>query len=125
MKIKVAEATAPQLNWLAAKAQGWVDYPADPIEQGAVWHTHSSKSPFDRVVMKATYTPATDPAQAWPLLEREIMRWGMVVSADTESAFAEYGHSARYRGPDPRIAGLRCWIAFKLGIDVEIPEELA
>ena len=116
MLIKVSEATPRQLDWMVAKCEGATDE----------WHTDK---PFfwDGVpcVREAghdvEYTPSTDWSQGGPIIEREKidilhehdMRWVAVPQKGVE----------RY-GPTPLIAAMRCYVASKMGDEVEIPEEL-
>ena len=65
-------------------------------------------------------------AQGGPIIEREKINleypregfWTANVWLGTPNAFA-HGF-----GPTPLIAGMRCYVASKLGDEVEIPEEL-
>jgi hypothetical protein len=52
----------------------------------------------------------------WPNESREDMRWHCQ-QHDTANDFAQYG-------PTLLIAAMRCFVASKMGDDVEIPEEL-
>lgn len=78
-----------------------------------------------------TYTPSTNWAQGGPIIDREIdshERDGNVFQAvkfDEEgnfSIFERIGHHAF--GPTLLIAAMRCYVASKLGDEVEIPNEL-
>ena len=79
--------------------------------------------------MLAPYNPSTDWAQGGPIIEREWldvtpwpnesredMRWHCQ-QHDTANDFAQYG-------PTLLIAAMRCFVASKMGDDVEIPEEI-
>jgi hypothetical protein len=64
--------------------------------------------------------PSTDWSQGGPIIERErisithqVGRW----AAQTDDDLFAYG-------PTPLIAAMRCYVASKLGDEVEIPEEL-
>jgi hypothetical protein len=67
---------------------------------------------------------STDWAQGGPIIERE----GMTIALDA------FGWEARHydeesepwvmTGPTPLVAAMRCYVASKLGDEVEIPEEL-
>ena len=65
---------------------------------------------------------ATDWAQGGPIIEREMIE----LVPYTDSLW-----DAMYRdqhipndGPTPLIAAMRCYVASKLGDDVDVPEEL-
>jgi hypothetical protein len=71
---------------------------------------------------------STDWAQGGPIIEREwielmngsniaLDRWGAIKYGEDGDPFLQYG-------PTPLIAAMRCYVASKLGDDVEIPEEL-
>jgi len=68
---------------------------------------------------------STNWAQGGPIIEREgiaLQRWlecGWL--ADTWNFKFATGHS---QGPTPLIAAMRCYVASKLGFEIEIPEEL-
>lgn len=45
---------------LAARAQGWIDYPEDSSEQGNYWHTDLARAPFGPTFPKSAWNPDTD-----------------------------------------------------------------
>jgi hypothetical protein len=64
-------------------------------------------------------------AQGGPIIEREgiqvkqhIEEW---VALPYDAEFSEESH---YSGPTPLIAAMRCYVASKLGDEIELPEEL-
>jgi hypothetical protein len=96
MRVKTNELTGAALDWAVAKCEGVVYH-------GPAWTKYS-----------------TDWAQGGPIIEREKITifqtgkdWMGYIRHDTES-FA----------PTPLIAAMRCYVASKLGDEVEIPEEL-
>jgi hypothetical protein len=71
------------------------------------------------------YNPSTDWAAGGPIIERE----GISVCPDEIApwcAFFDHGTAeyAFYTGETPLIAAMRCFVASKLGDEVELPEEL-
>lgn len=125
MKIKVSETTKLQLDWLVAKCEGWI------------WEPESARPAFFRRLVGTVpqylmrpYDYSTDPAQGQPILERErieltfdyngpaILWEAKKYAFDGTLLWNEYG-------PTMLIAGLRCYVASKLGDEVEIPEELS
>lgn len=67
------------------------------------------------------FSPRLEWAQGGPIIDREeiqIVRVGDVWEAwvDTDGVFCQ--------GPTPLIAAMRCYVASKLGEEIEIPEEL-
>jgi hypothetical protein len=77
-----------------------------------------------------SYTPSTDWKHGGPIIEREIIS----VSHDTAGSTVEWAAwtpapirdeaEAFGYGPTPLIAAMRCYVASKLGEEVEIPKEL-
>jgi hypothetical protein len=75
------------------------------------------------------YKPSTDWSQGGPIIEREMIKleyrdaaWSALMvyeNDDTEDVFA-----SEEFGPTPLIAAMRCYVASKLGDDINIPEEL-
>jgi hypothetical protein len=71
------------------------------------------------------FMPSTDWALGGPIIERE----GISVCPDEIApwcAFFDHGTAEYvfYTGETPLIAAMRCYVASKLGDEVEIPEEL-
>lgn len=127
MKIKTSELTGPALDYAVAKANAWVDYPIDSVERGEIWHTQPAKAPFGMMLRKTAFRPSTNWAQGGPIIEREKMDishheglWG----ANWIRQLGEDGDGYRAYGPTPLIAAMRCYVASKLGDEVEILEEL-
>lgn len=103
MKIKTSKLIGEQLDWAVAKAKGW-----------------STHLPWDDRCV-----PSTDWSQGGPIIEREEIatrptRFGW--EAVTEQS--DYYSVCRLFGPTALIAAMRCYVASKLGDEVEIPEEL-
>ena len=68
---------------------------------------------------------STDWAQGGPIIERE----GFELCRIESSAFgvewrAQIDCDCRSYGPTPLIAAMRCYVASKLGDEVDVPEEL-
>lgn len=121
MKIKTSELSDEKLNWAVAKCNGKgieFDDPRDPwlvVDGIADQPLHS-------------YTPSTDWSQGGPIIERERISIRPDVASPLIRAFVirpPNGLSHRYVGPTPLIAAMRCYVASKLGDEVEIPEELS
>lgn len=142
MKIKVAEATNPQLDWLAAKAQGLTEKKSNNglckirIDSGRVWIANHQNA--WRLSDYVLYAPSTDPADGHPIIEREIdimeRRAGYFYAnrfkrcvGRVDTNFKSYpDEEERFAyGPTMLIAGLRCLIAAKMGDEVDVPEVLA
>ena len=63
---------------------------------------------------------STDWAQGGPIIEREKM----TLEWTGEDWMAYIRHDEEYFGPTPLVAAMRCYVASKLGDQVEVPNEL-
>ena len=109
--IRVSEATQLQLDWLVAKCLGErEDETLDPL----TWlYTAKPTGCWDF---------CTNWSQGGPLIERE----GISIYRMTSDWSAAYNPSgATQDGPTPLIAAMRCYVASRLGEEVEVPDELA
>ena len=121
MKINTDQLIGSALDWAVGHANGWITYPTDSIERGSVFHTDSSVAPFGRTIDVAEWKPSTNPAQAWPIIERE--RLNFLDNGDSISAYYSRGRTVcqRWNGPTHLVAAMRCYIASKLGDEVDVP----
>jgi hypothetical protein len=85
-----------------------------------------------------TYTPSTDWSQGGPIIEREDIAissapdglWAAYASKGTRlvqhggQAVEVFNWTYKQQGYHPLIAAMRCYVASKLGDDVDVPEEL-
>lgn len=119
MKVKVSEATNIQLDWLVWNCVGGASAYPKTAEGSAflkLWKGNSAKY----------IHPTTDWAQGGPVIER-----GKISIKAQQPDWTAYiticdGLTDRVlRGPTPLIAAMRCYVASRLGEEVEIPEELA
>ncbi len=95
--MKTSELTGEALNWAVTKAIG--DYsPAEVPKYSTDW------------------------AQGGPIIDRETIQ--LVPVSNPDYWIAMHPDSDRYRGPTPLVAAMRCYVASKLGDEVEIPKEL-
>ena len=122
-KIKVSEASGLVLDWLVAKALG-LGYRNDekygpmcfrPQTHPGVVHWDSKPLPY-----------STDWSQGGPIIEREGI-WVSDPSGDVlhprQWGALHKGTMHDTRGPTPLIAAMRCFVASRLGDEVEVPEE--
>jgi hypothetical protein len=123
MKVKTSELQGATLDWAVAKCvdDGLADFTA------AGWR----------------FTPSTDWAQGGPIIEREgiLLRpirkeghqmngqWLAMYDETNTGTMVQWvkrkdfpGHY--HTGPTPLIAAMRCYVASKLGDEVDVPEEL-
>lgn len=107
MKIKTSDLTGPALDWAVATCEG-VD-----SEAARLFHEDGH------------YNYSTDWAHGGPIIERERMTLTYNENDDAWEAYYETGMNDDYeRGPTPLIAAMRCFVASKLGDEVDVPEEL-
>jgi len=97
------------------------------------WQSVSPAAHLLTTHAKGGFHPSTDWAQGGPIIERE----GIRIEPEKYSAtgFASWRadipkgptslHGYRWAfGPTPLIAAMRCYVASKLGDEVDVPEEL-
>ena len=116
--MKTSELIGPTLDWAVAKCEGAKNLRQNPhrFDDRLLIQMANRPEHFD------TFRFSTDWAQGGPIIEREAI---------TLSAYCGKGDSVdwyagRYslKSPTPLIAAMRCYVASKLGDEVEIPEEL-
>jgi len=128
-KIKTANLTDLALDWTVAHCQSKVNVgvygEAVVIEQKL--HLH-----YCDVVLDSTYDPSTDWAQGGPIIDRERIDCisdpnGTAVWMGrnwVQGRNLVQGREIRLFGPTPLIAAMRCFVASRLGDEVEVPDEL-
>jgi len=114
-EMKTSELQGAALDWAVAEAKGTV-HKNDEGEYHSWW-------------------PSTHWAQGGPIIEREKL----TVAPNDQKSYVEQEAWTSYRiktlftdqgdidyqtGPTPLIAAMRCYVASKLGEEVEIPEGL-
>ena len=100
MKIKTSELTGAALDWAVAKCEG-------NIYHGPAWTKYS-----------------TNWAQGGPIIEREGICIGRTAGGVAWDAIHPNADDIMFRAYTPLIAAMRCYVASKLGSEVEIPQEL-
>lgn len=108
--MKVSELSGAALDWAVSKAIG-VPYRYSVTTGGdyngnTTWYTRFF---------------STNWAQGGPIIEREEI--AIDYDPDVWNA-AMYGEPCYLSGPTPLVAAMRCYVASKLGDDIEIPKEL-
>ena len=136
MKIKTTELTGAALDWAVAKCEGILE-PIHGEPQPRVvfysdqWQRYMRLNPPPQVYYTDRYEPSTDWSQGGPIIERERITinydnldgTGPCKAYYLSTLFEEEEGWHQY-GPTPMIAAMRCYVASKLGDEVEIPEEL-
>jgi len=114
--MKTSELTGAALDWAVAEAN------VIPI--------YRSGKTLTRMDMDGNnyWQPSTDWAQAGPIIERERLcitpREGYWDCFVHDRLFEDDGTDHFSIGETPLIAAMRCYVASKLGDEIEIPEEL-
>jgi hypothetical protein len=116
MKVKTADLTGIALDWAVAKCLPDDEYLFDP-------HPYLP----DENGQPHYFKPSTDWSLAGPIIEQEGIavrksftdernEWTSIIWTDSKTVFES--------GPTPLVAAMRCYVAWKLGDEVEVPEEL-
>jgi len=134
MKTKTIELTGHAIDWAVAKASGrlgaWrrdesrtgvsiLDIGFDEHGDLCEYVPGSRRDPYK------PWRPSTDWSQGGPIIDRERIgvtpgfaskKW-VALGANMRSSLSQYG-------PTPLIAAMRCFVASKLGDEVDVPDEL-
>ena len=116
--MRVADAIGAQLDWMVAKCE----------DKNGVLHddgiTRCIVIAAPSGVYKGRYAPSTDWAQGGPILDRERITIRQWTDMPVIHAYMPHDGTPWGAGPTPLIAAMRCYVASKLGREVEVPEEL-
>ena len=113
MKIKTSELSAPALDWAVARCEeGWI------LETDSfISHHQLGRMNF-----------STKWELGGPIIEREAINLNFMQFDSPTYWTAHIRRTDKFRfgsvGLTPLIAAMRCYVASKLGEEVEIPEEL-
>jgi uncharacterized protein DUF2591 len=131
MKIKTAELIGPALDWAVAKCEGrlntWTRDPKYPglsikdidFDETGCLKVYAGNRSY------TNYRPSTDWAQGGLIIDREGIsldqRQGeptrAYIGTPIQERFSQFG-------PTALIAAMRCYVASRLGDEIDIPEEL-
>jgi hypothetical protein len=129
-KIKTSELTGAALDWAVSEAD---DDEADLLDGRLVIYRADSDGG------NTVYSPSTNWAQGGPISERELIYCGpcnpmegsvaAVMIGGTKGWSACYSNISHQEaptmyGPTELVAKMRCYVARKLGAEVDVPEEL-
>ena len=149
--MKTSELTGPALDWAVAKAEGMPERLV--FGRGAVsdagycverpngtrrfyvlrsvwdkWFEKCETHPWGAGV--SVYSPSTDWSQGGSIIEREGIAlhgnpaWCAQYSVAVRAHHGGYRGHFRHVGPTPLVAAMRCFVASRLGDEVDIPEDL-
>lgn len=110
MKIKVCGAIGDTLDYLVSICEKETWPKVWIMVQGGGW--------------EELYTPSTDWAQGGPIIERKGIRLDQDFRTKVWLAIAATPKARWIPASTPLIAAMRCYVASKLGDEVDIPEEL-
>ena len=116
MKIKVTELTGAALDWAAAKCEGW------NVSVDEFLRSQLANSKFAYSTVWAKGGPIIEREKITVANLNEMEGWIAYIGA-VERRDGLCGDASCY-GPTPLVAAMRCYVASKLGDEVEIPEEL-
>lgn len=130
MKIKVSEASGRVLDYLVAVAIGHVNgFPENLLGVRVKGFGHE----------RIKWQPSTDWSQGGPIIEREDISFRKYHNLNSATHGTFYARickesgtlvgwykttGCQQTGPTPLVAAMRCYVASKLGDEVEVPEEL-
>lgn len=119
---KTSELIGPALDWAVAKCEGWSRLRRNPhkFAQFLIMSNDKGNLRLD------DFSPSTDWEQGGPIIEREkidlLHRRQPDLSCEWEATIDSW--ETIFHGPTLLIAAMRCYVASKLGDEVEIPDEL-
>ena len=116
--MKTSKLIGPALDWAVAKSEG-INPTFNMKSHGRTWHGWWVANPIYRRMPHYS----TDWSKGGPIIERER------ITIDPFDDFPNWcatipGHQYRVYGPTLLIAAMRCYVASKLGDEVDIPKEL-
>lgn len=127
--MKTSELSGAALDWAVAKCNGkTLHYFVDDWFKKDPWLTVNGI--VDQPLH--SYTPSTDWGQGGPIIEREGIAVDCERSSGRVSGWVACNEVAGddnwdanvHYGTTPLIAAMRCYVASKLGDEIELPEEL-
>jgi len=109
--MKVDELLGPALDWAVAKCEGV-----------GVWYDDLPQVLRKTQGNEGEYAPSDDWAQGGPIIERNLIT---IFRRDEEwYAYSSLSSTMDFHGATPLIAAMRCYVASKLGDEIDLPKEL-
>jgi len=120
MKLKTSELTDLALDWAVAMTEGY--------DESWLLRQLANPNPKTRAIIRFI----EDWAEAGPIIEREQLGvWFSQAMEDengtplrTATWYAEDLIGFTAVGPTPLVAAMRCYVASKLGDEIDVPEKL-
>lgn len=117
MKRKTSELAGAALDWVVAKCEG------RPME---IWQGSLGDFFVRGIGGGGFFQPSTSWAHGGPIIEREGLLIRPQPGRDLWDSWAHGTATPCYStGSTPLVAAMRCYVASKLGEEVDIPDELA
>lgn len=132
MKIKTSELTGAALDWAVTKAEGALYPLGNVMLVEGKWLLITVGGDPDHGGSRVYFRPSADWSQAGPIIEWENIGHQKMEGETVYQAwmgtcieYAAWPDGSSYaEGPTPLVAAMRCYVASKLGGEVEIPDEL-
>jgi hypothetical protein len=115
--MKTSELTGATLDWAVAKCEGATD----------IWQAANGEwcvAFGDRTGFFDEHQYSTDWARGGPIIERWEIDTAKAGVRTWRAKTVSIGRLYEGIGPTPLIAAMRCYVASKLGDEIEIPKEL-
>jgi hypothetical protein len=119
-RIDIRELEGKALDWAVATAEGL---------KSETWHTSAIAVHYPNAPRAVPFKPSTDWSQGGPIVEREKIH--LVPETDDTQCHAQIGYNSwdgywKFfgNGETMLVAAMRCYVESKLGLEIEIPQEL-
>ena len=116
MKIKTSTLTGPTLDWAVSS-----------LEIKRLPHRYLAPHQFLALRKEGRFNFSENWTQGGPIIERELIALSPYLYTDDawQATLATPNKHYCAYGPTPLIAAMRCFVASKLGDEVEVPNELS
>lgn len=127
MKVKTSELKGTALDWVVAKCEEVAHESFMNAINYMAWRGRQSGDTDELDGAHHAYQYCSQWACGGPIIERERQTKNVLIAAGPNVCQVSMIQGARATtayGSTPLIAAMRCYVASKLGDEVEIPEEL-
>lgn len=130
MKVKTADLIGPALDWAVGTALNLPVEVCRIFQYGKPYGKHFiSIGETDKDGDEVDFEPSEEWTQGGPIIEREWLdttSWPNESDENLRWECIQYNGINRCRtfGPTPLIAAMRCFVASRLGDEVDVPDEL-
>lgn len=116
MRVKTSEARGAVLDWLVATAKGFSPVFEHTLYDPIIYLSKMQKQEED------SYAPSRRWSEGGEIIEREHMTLHCYSDSLWDACIGRLDYVAD--GPTPLIAAMRCFVASRLGDEVDVPDEL-